>query len=799
MNASTRLPLCALCALCGAAALSALAIDLRDHLPLAVGSLVGLVALTRLSPSSPRAALAGVLIAALATSTAAPLARCPLRAASLDPHARHEVALLATARSIPEPTPYGWRLDASLDQINHTALTDPPPITLTLPTSLFSTLPLPGARFATEAIVSSPVPRSPFAPLASEPVLYATATLPIEPLPTNALSIHVVLARWRLRMIESQRVLLPPRRAAYATAMTLGARGLLTFDQKEPFVLTGTSHLLAISGLHMGALAAFLWSLVRLLTRRLPRAIARRSLRRLADPAIGLSLILYTLIVGAPLSSRRALVMALSLLGARAMLRRVHPLRALCLTLLGIVCYAPELSRDPSLWLSASATGGILIGLDHARTCGWIDPRHGRLRRAVISSLIVSGCAFAATCPFVLALNAEIPLIGLLLNMIYVPLVSLLVFPTLCAGAALAPWQPELASALLHAGTWAIEQLGDTAHVAARLPGATWRPGLSWQPMLWPLTASIGLALWWLPHWRRACWATCCALAILTSPDLWRALDARWAIRAPRVEIHTIDVGQGESILVRLPDGYTLLIDAGGRHRGADPGRARVLPYLRRRGIRRVDAAWITHPDIDHMRGMFAVADLATPRMWLRAPEHQTDELDALTSLMRDRGAAIVPMTSRTLALLRAGAEVTLMMPQPLDSNSKNDLSLVTLVRHGPASILLPGDIERASESWLVEQRLGPVSLLHLPHHGSNTSTSNDLLDALRPRHAIASVGRHNRFGHPAEPVTARLRARHVPLSRTDRHGSIVTILERKGDILIKTSRSDRPRSYFDR
>jgi len=241
------------------------------------------------------------------------------------------------------------------------------------------------------------------------------------------------------------------------------------------------------------------------------------------------------------------------------------------------------------------------------------------------------------------------------------------------------------------------------------------------------------------------------------------ALLALWPIFRPsdgRLRIAVLDVGQGDAIVVEGPDRRAVLVDAGagGPYR-LDAGDRVVAPYLWNRGILRLAAAVVTHPDIDHAGGMVTIRELFTiDEGWDGAP--------GLTPL-RLGGATVTPLAAAAIG--------------------RNDAARVLRIDFGLASILLASDIEAAGEHALVASgaSLG-AAVLKVPHHGSRTSTGPELLAAVRPAVALISVGARNSYGHPDAGVLARLTAGGSDVFRTDRDGAL--LLDTDGHTLTVTA-----------
>jgi competence protein ComEC len=243
-----------------------------------------------------------------------------------------------------------------------------------------------------------------------------------------------------------------------------------------------------------------------------------------------------------------------------------------------------------------------------------------------------------------------------------------------------------------------------------------------------------------------------------------------------------LDVGQGDSALVDLPDGTLVVIDAGGAvFGGRDPGEHAVLPMLRARRRERIDTLIVTHPHPDHYGGVAALADaLPIDAVWDSGQADREDAEGAWATLLAGLRGSIPVRGPESLCgrpLTRGGATVEVLWPCPAFDPGwdPNDNSLVVRIRFGARSFLLLGDAEQHAEAELVRLGLvGPVDVLKVGHHGSRTSSTDALLARTSPRLAIVSAGVGNRFGHPHDEVIARLEAHHARVLRTDHDGGIV-------------------------
>ncbi|MCK5800295.1 MAG: MBL fold metallo-hydrolase, partial [Deltaproteobacteria bacterium] len=242
------------------------------------------------------------------------------------------------------------------------------------------------------------------------------------------------------------------------------------------------------------------------------------------------------------------------------------------------------------------------------------------------------------------------------------------------------------------------------------------------------------------------------------------------------------DVGQGDSALLRFPTGEAMLIDTGGSERGGyDPGARNVLPALRALGVRRLAVLAISHPHADHIAGAKAILEgLEVGEVWICWHDEPNVWIQRLRRWARARG---VPLR-RPRRWRRGEVTVEPLWPRGHDTCAlpglgPNDNSVVLRVSLGEASILFTGDIERYAETALVEggRRRLRATVLKVPHHGSETSSTQALLRAVRPRLAVISVGRGNRFALPDAAALRRYRRLQIPVARIDRLGAIAVDL----------------------
>lgn len=245
-----------------------------------------------------------------------------------------------------------------------------------------------------------------------------------------------------------------------------------------------------------------------------------------------------------------------------------------------------------------------------------------------------------------------------------------------------------------------------------------------------------------------------------------------------RLCLTVLDVGQGDSQLLDLPDGGHWLIDGGGGPGAGDVGRYRVLPALRRRGIDRLEAVVATHGDADHVEGLVTVLEeLEVGELWIPAASGNPPLLRGLVQLAERRGVPVRDAESGQVPTAAAPLEIELLHPWPGWSGQpegENDRSIVLHVALGRVSFLLTGDIEEPAEERLrLAGRVRRSTLIKVPHHGSRSSSTAGLLDRVDPLVGMTGIGQDNRFGFPHASISRRYLQRGIPMYWTGRHGSL--------------------------
>jgi competence protein ComEC len=554
------------------------------------------------------------------------------------------------------------------------------------------------------------------------------------------------------------------RHGALADALLLGRRETLDRALSDRFAKTGLVHLLAISGTHVALMGAVFVLIGRML---------RLSRTRVAWLTIVL-ITLYLAVIGAPPSAMRSgIMLALALLSV-VLQRPCATLPIVAAAALAILAVQPMAVLDIGFQLSFAGVLGII--LLRGAMMNRVPKRmlHHPASRWLTESIVVSIAAFVTTAPIVAHHFGQVAPVSIVANLPAIPLTSLALIG-IGAAAATEPVLPPLAHLLADGAGLALDLLNAVVDVAIRVPGGNAAVA---RPQWWAWAASalvFLLALDAAGRMRdRVRWAVAgmsAAAAFLLLPMLGQAAGGA-------LEIDFIDVGQGDAIALRTPAGRWILVDAGERDDGWDAGERRVLPFLRARGARRIEALVLTHPHADHVGGAGAVmralpvGRVIDPGLPLGTPVY----LQTL-QVAEERGIVWnVARQDRTLQV--DGVELLFLWPavDALDApGDPNDISAVVHVRYGAFSALLTGDAPSEVEARLIA-RYGDslrADVLKAGHHGSRTASSGPFLDIVDPDLVVVSAGVRNDYGHPHAEVMARLGARGIDVARTDRDGTV--------------------------
>lgn len=555
--------------------------------------------------------------------------------------------------------------------------------------------------------------------------------------------------------------------AAVLVAISVGARHLLSRGQWERYARTGTSHLMAISGLHVGLAGGFAYVLVILM---LATCRARGSNRRAAGVAAAGAAGAYTALSGFGVPAVRAFTMLAVATLAMVSRRPADAVQLLALAAVLVILGDPAAAGSAGFVLSFTAVA-CLVWL--ARAIDGAEPRRGHLASVAVKAWRMQYVLLVGLLPFTLLLFGRVSLAAPLVNLVVVPVFSFVTVPAVLAGMLLDGPAAPLGDALFRLSATSIS-------VTDRLIAfGGWPEGRH---------ALHRGASGWLLAFLAAAWA----LLPRGWPGRLASLPAfaavlLWQTDSPRpgcFRLNVLDVGQGQAVVVETARS-ALLYDTGpGWRDGGHLVDSVVRPVLEYRGIDRLDVTVISHADIDHAGGWPALQALVpTGRLLAGEP-------DAI--------ATGTPVSChRVRPWVRDGVQFRFLRPAAAARASGNNLSCVLEVSAGNYRALLTGDIERPVEEALV--RAGHVreaTIVTVPHHGSRTSSSTAFIHASRPELAVVSAAYGNRWGMPTHDVVHRWVSAGARVYTTAADGALIATLCDDGIETLRLSRRERRRIW---
>jgi competence protein ComEC len=605
---------------------------------------------------------------------------------------------------------------------------------------------------------------------------------------------HPVMARvdrWRGHVREAALRTLDPEAAGIYLALVTGESGFLSQDIRDAFLASGTTHILSISGSHLGLIGVVVFWVARRSILVLPalwllRLSRRVTATRLAAAVTVFPVTFYALLGGAEVATVRSLLMLFVFLGA-VLLGRTHSVgTGLAAAAILIVLWDPLAPHDLSFQLSFLSVL-IIVLLVRARAVSSVEldppPRPqggvlGRMRKGTIEVLLVSLVVTVATAPLVAVHFNQVAWVGTLSNLLVVPFVGFLVVPLgllACLATLLSGSEELVGGPLLKA---VIEALVWIVKAWAAVPGAELRVA---SPPIWQVLAFyLLLGVAWV-RWGR--WVGRLGAALALGLLLLWAWSPRDLPEAGTVRVTFLDVGQGDAALVETFEGPVMLVDGGGATDSFDLGRAVVAPLLWDRGIRRLDVVVASHPQQDHIGGLaFVVRQFEVGEFWGNGVER--DKAFAIRVKEALEGRHVTVRTVSNADEERAFGKCRLRVLHPgrsediaaegVDGKHLNNRSVVLRLACGEMVFLFTGDVEREAEADMVGGAGAlEATVLKVPHHGARGSVYEPFVRAVKPRVAVVSVGATNSYGHPTPAMLETYAQLGIPVLRTDRDGAV--------------------------
>jgi len=617
----------------------------------------------------------------------------------------------------------------------------------------------------------------------------------------TANSFHARLESFRMSLKDMIKQYAPFPSAEIIMAMTLGMKNEIPPAVKDSFARTGTSHLLAISGLHIGMVGAAAFLFFTLLMKSSEYLLLRFNIINLSSGAAFLLIVIYALIAGMGITVIRAALMALIFLGSLLFNRQRDFYNSLILAALLILSFAPEALFDISFQLSFTAVLAILYITPRLDPVDFrfMRERHlwlQKIFRYFYLLMVVSLAATAGTLPLIVYHFHIFSAVTLLANLIVIPLLGML---ALCLAMLSLPFSlivMPAAGLLLKLSSFFVYLSVEIINWLASLPYSYFtltRPDIS-EIIMYYLFLFMLIQLldshqpqksgdnFFLRHKQVLKYCLILIIIFFAANRFFLYVQDRFS---PVLHLTAIDVGQGSANLIRFPGGQKMLIDGGGLATGSlDIGKMVIAPFLYNEKISKIDIIVLTHPHPDHYQGLIYILDNFNVReFWHNGQTALEDEsYNQLREIIARRKIKTEILTAVSPTKTIGGAAIQILWPEKTPQRDSslythdavNDASLVTKIKYGKMSFLLTGDISATVERAILKSgRDINSTVLFVPHHGSFHSSSAEFLTAVGPRYAAVSAGRGNVFRHPHPAVLERYQKSDTEIFRTDQDGAI--------------------------
>ncbi|MEX1298648.1 MAG: DNA internalization-related competence protein ComEC/Rec2 [Desulfotignum sp.] len=557
-------------------------------------------------------------------------------------------------------------------------------------------------------------------------------------------------------------------------ALVTGIKHSMPLKLRDQFARAGTSHLLAISGLHMGILCLIFFFVFYRLLWLFPQWMVTARARKIAGLLTLLPLGMYLIFSGFSPSTQRAFIMIALFMTAFVIEKQTHPFNTLAGAGIVILLIDPAALFSISFQLSFTSVLFIIAGMNAMKNYpGFRLPAISRFAGSISGITLLAGLG---TFPLIAGYFNLVSLVQIPANLILVPMIGFVCLPAGLISLMIWPLVPDLAAWLLTGAAQLVEWCTRYVMWLTEIPYAwSYVPAWSW-PDIFMAYLVLGAVFCVLNFKKTLPVMAAIIIAIMGICGFRMVMPAR---PPNHMTVTVLDVGQGNAALVQTIENKTILVDGGGFSGGTgfDVGRYVVAPFLWHQGITALDMVIMTHPDTDHMNGLVFILENFQVGTLVKNPDissHESFER-IMAACRRKKIPIFIPGCDEN----RMGWEntrLTFFQCNSLASDGNpNDNSLVFKLTWDDFSIFFPGDILSGRERRLAEDMTHHLSstILLAPHHGSNSSSTRLFLDRVDPETVVISCGFTNPYRFPHPEVIRRYEQKNIQIFRTDRHGAV--------------------------
>ncbi|OGW51778.1 MAG: DNA internalization-related competence protein ComEC/Rec2 [Nitrospirae bacterium RBG_19FT_COMBO_42_15] len=604
----------------------------------------------------------------------------------------------------------------------------------------------------------------------------------------NMFFIRLFEMRDRIKKAVTNSLTGPP--AAILLAMIIGNTTGLTDEIRDTFMASGTTHILSISGSHLGLIVVFIFLITRFIIGLLPEKLLLRitmytTPTKIAAAITIVPVIFYALISGAQTATIRSLIMILVYILAVLVDRGNEILNSLALSALIILLIDPLSIHDISFQLTMVSVLFIALAIELKRQWAKKDKpdiveaktdfTHS-ISEKVFLYLFITIAVSLGTAPIVAFYFRQVAWVGLFANSIVVPFAGFLIVPLGLLSSIIS----VLTGIFFFSGLneFLLNLFYSLVKLFAQIPYAEIHiasPGIFYLSLFYIL-------VFLLYRQRQMNYKAIFFIGLMLFSLIARPLISQFD---RNFKVTFLDVGQGDSAVIEFPDRKIMIIDGGGIFSETfDIGRAALAPFLWDKGIHAINYMVLTHPQLDHVGGFpYLLEKMKIKEVWENSDEGESIAYRRFDGLIKSKGILRKTELSDMKTDIR---DVKVSVIGARERASINDRSIVLKISNGDYSLLFAADIENKAQEALLKHDSIKSNIIKVPHHGAKSSLNEDFIRAVSPEIAVVSVGYQNRYRHPSSEHIEGYEKVGARIFRTDKDGAIILKVNERG-INIKT------------
>jgi competence protein ComEC len=590
-------------------------------------------------------------------------------------------------------------------------------------------------------------------------------------------------------------------------AMTIGNQNEIPFDVRDHFNKTGTSHILSISGLHLGMVAAMAFFLISILLKSFEYLMLRFNTMKVAAAASFILVLIYAYIAGMGITVMRSTFMALAFLFSLLIGKQKDLYNTLSLAALIILIILPAALFDISFQLSFSSVLSLIYivpKFSHL-SFDWFPDMPIKLKNIIHQVYLIILVSFAATIgtlPLIIFHFNRVSVVTILANLIVVPILGIAALIFCMAFILAALFSPLIAGLFVKTAAFFVQI---SVIIIKWLADLSWSSFNFTKPNMAEITLFYLLLIllveatqthktdeniegFWMRHPVALRNLLIASLCLIAADGVYLSVKEKLN---NNLKITAIDVGQGSSTLVQFPHGINMLIDGGGfADSSFDMGKMVIAPFLYAERISKIDIVVLTHPHPDHLQGLiYIVNNFAVRELWCTGLKADDDLFRELEKAINKSDIKIKYVSAQTQPVKINGVEIKILWPlkplleegNQLSYEDANDSSLVMKIIYDNSAFLFTADISASVEDLLIKSGQNLQSdILFVPHHGSVYSSTPSFIGHVKNSQAIFSAGKTNVFRHPHPVILERYQSAGINIYRTDKNGAITLVSDGK-------------------